>query len=113
MANLSKLLEIPLEQLQATEMTGMPDRGRTLGDLPPKEPLIYRLFEIVQNYGYAYKAVLNEKFGDGIMVSPPCPYSRGRAGGAEGLVPVQLSRMADGAVVECDHVLDPCGEGDG
>jgi cyanase len=35
--------------------------------VPPKEPLIYRLYEIVQNYGYAYKAVLNEKFGDGIM----------------------------------------------
>ena len=35
--------------------------------MPPREPLIYRLFEIVQNYGYAYKAVLNEKFGDGIM----------------------------------------------
>ena len=35
--------------------------------MPPKEPLIYRLYEIVQNYGYAYKAVLNEKFGDGIM----------------------------------------------
>lgn len=67
MAKLSELLEIPLESLEATEMTGMPDRGRTLGDLPPKEPLIYRLFEIVQNYGYAYKAVLNEKFGDGIM----------------------------------------------
>lgn len=36
-------------------------------DMPPKEPLIYRLYEIVQNYGYAYKAILNEKFGDGIM----------------------------------------------
>ena len=36
-------------------------------EMPPKEPLMYRLFEIVQNYGYAYKAVLNEKFGDGIM----------------------------------------------
>ena len=35
--------------------------------MPPVEPLIYRLYEIVQNYGYAYKAVLNEKFGDGIM----------------------------------------------
>lgn len=67
MLALSKLLDIPLAQLQATEMTGMPDRGRTLGDMPPKEPLIYRLFEIVQNYGYAYKAILNEKFGDGIM----------------------------------------------
>ena len=35
--------------------------------MPPKEPLIYRLYEIVQNYGYAYKAVINEKFCDGIM----------------------------------------------
>jgi cyanate lyase len=35
--------------------------------MPPKEPLIYRLFEVIQNYGYAYKAVMNEKFGDGIM----------------------------------------------
>lgn len=35
--------------------------------MPPKDPLIYRLYEIVQNYGLAYKGVLNEKFGDGIM----------------------------------------------
>ncbi|KAK4137921.1 cyanate hydratase [Trichocladium antarcticum] len=48
------------------QMTGFPDRGRA-GPMPPVEPLIYRLYEIVQNYGYAYKAVLNEKFGDGIM----------------------------------------------
>ena len=64
--NLSKLLDIPESTLQATEITGMPDRGKTV-DMPPKEPLIYRLYEIVQNYGYAYKAILNEKFGDGIM----------------------------------------------
>jgi cyanate lyase len=48
------------------QLAGFPDRGRTL-DMPPKDPLIYRLYEIVQNYGYAYKAVMNEKFGDGIM----------------------------------------------
>ena len=47
-------------------MAGFPFRGHTI-DMPPKEPLIYRLYEIVQNYGYAYKAILNEKFGDGIM----------------------------------------------
>lgn len=47
-------------------MYGWPDRGRTT-PMPPREPLIYRLYEIVQNYGYAYKAVINEKFGDGIM----------------------------------------------
>jgi len=62
---LSEVLDIPAETLES-QLAGIPDRGRTI-DMPPKEPLIYRLFEIVQNYGYAYKAVLNEKFGDGIM----------------------------------------------
>jgi cyanate lyase len=47
-------------------LAGFPDRGYSV-EMPPREPLIYRLYEIVQNYGYAYKAVLNEKFGDGIM----------------------------------------------
>ncbi|BCS19938.1 putative cyanate hydratase [Aspergillus puulaauensis] len=63
--NLSSLLSIPHETLKA-QLEGFPDRGRSV-EMPPKEPLIYRLYEIVQNYGYAYKAVLNEKFGDGIM----------------------------------------------
>ncbi|KAK8209817.1 cyanate lyase C-terminal domain-containing protein [Phyllosticta capitalensis] len=62
---LATLLEIPVDTLE-TQLSGFPDRGRIL-DMPPKDPLIYRLYEIVQNYGYAYKAVLNEKFGDGIM----------------------------------------------
>ncbi|KAI9840097.1 MAG: Cyanate hydratase [Thelocarpon superellum] len=48
------------------QLLAFPNRGQVV-EMPPKEPLIYRLFEIVQNYGYAYKAVLNEKFGDGIM----------------------------------------------
>jgi cyanate lyase len=62
---LSNLLGIPMPALES-QMLGFPDRGRA-GPMPPVEPLIYRLYEIVQNYGYAYKAVLNEKFGDGIM----------------------------------------------
>lgn len=62
---LSELLEIDRATLQS-QLYAWPDRGRTM-DMPPKEPLIYRLYEIVQNYGYAYKAILNEKFGDGIM----------------------------------------------
>ena len=62
---LSQILGVDHNTLQQ-ELAGFPDRGRTL-DMPPKEPLIYRLYEIVQNYGYAYKAVMNEKFGDGIM----------------------------------------------
>lgn len=47
-------------------LSNFPDRGRSV-EMPPREPLIYRLYEIIQNYGYAYKAILNEKFGDGIM----------------------------------------------
>lgn len=64
--NLSVLLDIPIATLLASDITSIPDRGKTM-EMPPREPLIYRLFEIVQNYGYAYKAILNEKFGDGIM----------------------------------------------
>jgi len=60
-----EFLAVPEAKL-AEQLLGFPDRGRA-GPMPPVEPLIYRLYEIVQNYGYAYKAVLNEKFGDGIM----------------------------------------------
>lgn len=63
--NLSEYLGIDHAQLEE-QMGGFPDRGKSV-EMPPREPLIYRLYEIVQNYGYAYKAVLNEKFGDGIM----------------------------------------------
>ncbi|KAH9986359.1 cyanate hydratase [Xylariaceae sp. FL0662B] len=62
---LSGLLGVPKEVLE-TSMAGFPDRGRS-GPMPPVEPLIYRLYEIVQNYGYSFKAIMNEKFGDGIM----------------------------------------------
>ncbi|RPA91877.1 Cyanase [Choiromyces venosus 120613-1] len=62
---LAEALELN-EVVVANDLGGFPDRGRAL-EMPPREPLIYRLYEIIQNYGLAYKAVLNEKFGDGIM----------------------------------------------
>ena len=62
---LSALLGVSREIL-ANQMMGYPDRGRA-GSMPPRDPLMYRLFEIMQNYCYPYKAVLNEKLGDGIM----------------------------------------------
>ncbi|GAB0135824.1 Cyanate hydratase [Epichloe bromicola] len=62
---LSSLLGVDARQL-GEQMTGFPNRGTSV-PMPPTEPLIYRLYEVVQNYGYAYKAVMNEKFGDGIM----------------------------------------------
>ncbi len=33
----------------------------------PVDPLIYRFYEIIQVYGMPLKAVIHEKFGDGIM----------------------------------------------
>jgi cyanate lyase len=33
----------------------------------PQDPLIYRLYEIIGVYGPTLKAVIQEKFGDGIM----------------------------------------------
>ncbi|KAG9245393.1 cyanate hydratase [Calycina marina] len=62
---LASILGAP-ENVLSAQLAGFPDRGKA-APMPPTEPLIYRLYEIVQNYGYAYKAVLNEKFGDGIM----------------------------------------------
>jgi cyanase len=62
---LSEILEIDAGKL-GSQLSGFPSRGGTL-EMPPKDPTIYRLYEIVQNYGQAYKAVMHEKFGDGIM----------------------------------------------
>lgn len=56
---LSRLLAVEKSVL-AQELAGFPDRGRII-DMPPKEPLIYRLYEIVQNYGYAYKVGERER----------------------------------------------------
>jgi len=66
LVKLAEILGIPEAELRQTEIMNFPDRGRSL-EMPPREPLVYRLYEIVQNYGYAYKSVINEKFGDGIM----------------------------------------------
>jgi len=62
---LAAILGLPVEELHAS-LTAWPNRGKAV-EMPPCEPLIYRLYEVVQNYGYAYKTVINEKFGDGIM----------------------------------------------
>lgn len=46
-------------------LTEFPTKG--LGPVVPTDPLIYRFYEIMQVYGMALKAVIHEKFGDGIM----------------------------------------------
>lgn len=49
----------------AEALTEFPLKG--LGPLVPTDPLIYRFYEVMQVYGMPMKAVIHEKFGDGIM----------------------------------------------
>jgi cyanate lyase len=49
----------------AEALTEFPNKG--LGPVVPSDPLIYRFYEIMQVYGMPLKAVIHEKFGDGIM----------------------------------------------
>ena len=44
----------------------VPSRG-SLDNPVPTDPLIYRLYELVQVYGTTFKALIEEEFGDGIM----------------------------------------------
>ena len=44
----------------------MPYRG-TGTPMPPTDPLIYRFYELVMVNGPAWKALIEEEFGDGIM----------------------------------------------
>jgi cyanate lyase len=46
-------------------LTDYPSKG--LGPVVPTDPLIYRFYEIMQVYGMPLKAVIHDKFGDGIM----------------------------------------------
>ena len=49
----------------AEALTECPLKG--LGPIVPTDPLIYRIYEIMQVYGMPLKAIIHEKFGDGIM----------------------------------------------
>ena len=49
----------------AETLTECPLKG--LGPVVPTDPLIYRFYEIMQVYGMPLKAIIHEKFGDGIM----------------------------------------------
>ncbi len=55
-----------LPESLAEELTIPPLKG-SLEPQIPTDPLIYRFYEIMQVYGMPVKAVIHEKFGDGIM----------------------------------------------
>lgn len=58
------LLELSKEYEEALQV--FPTKGAT-AIMPPTDPLIYRLYEIVLVYGDTLKEVIHEKAGDGIM----------------------------------------------
>src|SRR5690242_784531 len=60
----AELLELDEEVERALQRDPM--KG-TLDPSPPTDPLVYRFHEIVQVYGTTLKALIHEKFGDGIM----------------------------------------------
>jgi cyanate lyase len=55
-----------LDDELAKELTKPPYRGNLIEDIP-RDPVIYRFYEILQVYGLPLKAVIHEMFGDGIM----------------------------------------------
>ena len=61
---LAELLELGPEVTAALQQHPM--RG-SLDDVVPVDPLLYRFHEITQVYGTTMKALIHEKFGEGIM----------------------------------------------
>jgi cyanate lyase len=58
-AELFGLSKVEEAMLNEVPMRGMP--------MPPTDPLLYRFFELVMVNGPAWKALIEEEFGDGIM----------------------------------------------
>ncbi|KAI0833678.1 Cyanase [Trametes gibbosa] len=71
LVKLSELLGIPIGSLTAEIGEHWTPR-RGLGPVPPQDPVLYRLFEGVMVYGTPIKALIHEKFGDGIMSMIDC-----------------------------------------
>ncbi|WP_409975102.1 cyanase [Bacillus sp. Bva_UNVM-123] len=62
-----KLVELlGVESSVSAALQEFPLKG-SLDERVPVDPLIYRFHELTQVYGTTIKAIINEKFGDGIM----------------------------------------------
>src|SRR3569832_594895 len=60
---LCELLQLPDEVTKALAICPHKSWDKTV----PTDPLIYRLYEMVNVYGDSIKEIIHEKFGDGIM----------------------------------------------
>ncbi|MBX6354024.1 MAG: cyanase [Thermoflavifilum sp.] len=58
-----QLLGLPEPARRA--LTRPPYRGGV--PMPPTDPVLYRLYEVILVHGPAFKEILHEEFGDGIM----------------------------------------------
>ena len=55
-----------LSKAETALLNEVPMRGAGVS-MPPTDPLIYRFYELVMVNGPAWKALIEEEFGDGIM----------------------------------------------
>jgi cyanate lyase len=55
-----------LSKAETALLNEVPVRGAGVA-MPPTDPLIYRFYELVMVNGAAWKALIEEEFGDGIM----------------------------------------------
>jgi cyanate lyase len=55
-----------LSTAETAMLNEVPMRGEG-ATMPPTDPLIYRFYELVMVNGPAWKALIEEEFGDGIM----------------------------------------------
>lgn len=62
--SLGEVLDLSDELVDSLQ--DFPLRG-SLEQMPPVDPTQYRFYELIQVYGSTLKAIINEKFGDGIM----------------------------------------------
>lgn len=53
-----------LSETEERMLNEVPNRG---APMPPTDPLIYRFYELVMVNGPAWKALIEDEFGDGIM----------------------------------------------
>ena len=58
-------LDLSAEVAKALEEC--PLKGSSITETVPRDPLIYRFYEVMMIYGESIKQVIHEKFGDGIM----------------------------------------------
>jgi cyanate lyase len=63
-ATVGKIFGLPAEAVKLLQV--VPYKG-SLPTAIPTDPLIYRLYEIVNVYGTTIKELIHEEFGDGIM----------------------------------------------